>query len=228
MNVIIVDDDPLMVKLLESYVAKTDFLSLVGTCKNAIEASNLLKKERVDLIFLDVEMPHMTGIEFLKSLQQRPQIVLITSNEGYAVEAFNLDVVDYIVKPAEYARFLKAANKAIENLGAIEKPKTDSDTLFIKAESGLVALKISEIVFVEARADYVTIHTATKRYTVYSTMKGIESKLPPQDFIRAHRSYIINMRKIDAIEDNTLVLGQKLIPLGVTYKDKVMSNLNLL
>ena len=224
---IIVDDDPMMVRVLESFVEKTDFLDLVATCSNPLEATPVLQENDIDLLLLDVEMPEMTGIEWLETLRKKPQVILITSKDQYAVAAFEHDVVDYIVKPPQYPRFLKAVTKALENLTQTDdgKPKNQ---LFVKVDSRLVKIEMSDILFVEAKADYVTIHTPEKRYTVYSTMKGIVGKLSQDDFIRVHRSYIINRNKIDSIEDNTLVIGEKLTPVGVTYKERLMDRLNLL
>lgn len=228
LNCLIVDDDPMSVKIIEKFVGQTDFLTLVTSCTDAFEASAVLKREKIDLIFLDVEMPEMTGIELIESLQHKPQIVLITSKEDYAVDAFYHEVTDYIVKPPSYPRFLKAANRALSNLEERSVVDVKQDSLFVKVDSQLVSIKMDSINMVEARADYVTIHTDNKRYTVYSTMKGIEAKLPPEDFLRVHRSFIVNKNRIDTIEDNTLVMGQKLIPVGVTYRERFMKKLNLL
>ena len=228
LNCLIVDDDPMSVKIIEKFVGQTDFLSHIGSCNSAVEASSLLKNEKIDLIILDVEMPEMTGIELLESLQHQPQVIFITSKEEYAVTAFKHNVTDYIVKPPVYARFLSAANRALDNLKERAEVDVKQDNLFVKVDSQLISIKIDTIKLVEARADYVTIHTDSKRYTVYSTMKGIEAKLPTEDFIRVHRSFIINKNRIDTIEDNTLVLGQKLIPIGVTYRERFMKRLNLL
>ena len=228
LNCIAVDDDPMTLKIVESFIEQTDFLKHLKSCQSAVEASNVLKEEKVDLVFLDVEMPQMTGLEFIESLENAPQIILITSKEKYAVDAFEYAVTDYIVKPVQYPRFLKAANRALEISKRVEEVEVRKDTLFVKVNSRLISIKIPEIDYIEAKADYVTIHTEHGRYTVYSTMKGIVKKLPPNDFLRVHRSFIINTNKIDSIEDNTLVIGKKLIPVGITYKEKLLKNLNLL
>lgn len=225
---LIVDDDPISLKILQEHVLKTPFLHLIAVCDKALDAAEVLRKEPVDLIFLDIEMPEMTGLELLQMLSNKPEIVLVTSKEEYAADAWEQDVLDYIVKPVTYPRFLRAANKAIEKNSARSEMKTEMNKLFVRVDSRLVPVELDKITFVEAKADYVTINTDDKRYTVYSTMKGIESKLPEDVFIRVHRSFIINKQKIDSIEDNLVVIGGKMIPVGVTYKDKLMNKLNLL
>ena len=225
---IVVDDDTMTRKIIENFVDKTKGLECIGTCESAIEASNVLQQQRADLLFLDVEMPEMTGLELIETLDYKPQIVLITSKEKYAVPAFEHAVTDYIVKPAEYTRFLKAVRKVAENLEDKEEPSELQDKLFVKVDSQLIGLDIAEITMVEAMADYVRIYGKEKRYTVYSSMKGIAAKLPADKFMRVHRSYIVNMAKIDSIEDNTLVLGGNLVPVGVTYQKHLMAKLNTL
>jgi DNA-binding LytR/AlgR family response regulator len=225
---LIVDDDPISLKLLQEHVLKTSFLQLIAVSENALDAAAVLRKEAVDLIFLDIEMPEMTGLELLQTLSNKPEIVLVTGKEEYAADAWEQDVLDYIVKPVTYPRFLRAANKALEKHGTRNEMKTEMNKLFVRVDSKLIPVEMDKITFVEAKADYVTIHTDEKRYTIYSTMKGIESKLPEDTFIRVHRSFIINKEKIDSIEDNLVVIGGKMIPVGVTYKDKLMNKLNLL
>lgn len=225
---LIVDDDPLTVRILEEYVGRTDYLNLVGSCKDAIEAANLLQKKDVDLLFLDVELPGMTGIELIESLSEIPQVILVSGKDIYAASGFDHDVSDYLVKPVDYARFLKAVNKATDSIEKKSPDKPANDRLFVKSDTQLVAIKVEEIAFIEALADYVRIHTPEKRYTVYSSLKGIESKLPDSTFMRVHRSYVINIQKIDSIEGNTVTIGDNLIPVGVTYQKTLLTRLNLL
>ncbi|MEM7036564.1 MAG: LytTR family DNA-binding domain-containing protein [Bacteroidota bacterium] len=223
---IIVDDDAMTLKIMENFVEKTEGLECIATCKDGVEASNVLKKQTADVVFLDVEMPQMTGLELIQTLNVKPRIVLVTSKEKYAVPAFDLDVTDYIVKPVDYARFLKAVNKVMDTVP--EQSEDDPEKLFVKVDSQLVGLNIDDIVMVEAMADYVRIYAGEKRYTVYSSMKGIANKLPPNKFMRVHRSYICNLKRIDSIEDNTLVVAGNLVPVGVTYQKHLMSRLNTL
>lgn len=226
---LIVDDDPMNLKIIESFVDQTDFLAKVGTCSDAIAASNLLKNEKVDLIFLDVEMPQMSGLELIESLQEKPLVVLITSKEKYAVDAFDLEVTDYVVKPVTYPRFLKAANRALEQAKKpAESPENNNpESLFVKVDSRFINIDFKDIKLVEAREDYVTIHTDQKRYTIYSTMKKLEKKLP-ENFMRVHRSYIVNLNRVEAIEDNLLAIEKHLIPVGGTYRERLMTRLNML
>lgn len=187
-NCLIVDDDPMMQKLLSQFVEQTEHLQLQNTCGSAEEAGVVLKDTEVDLIFLDIEMPGMNGIEFIESLHQKPQIILITTKPEYAVDAYENDVVDYIIKPPEYPRFMKAVNKVSERFKSDDEMSMQKDKLFVKVDSQLVSIPVDDIRLIEAKADYVTIHTSERRLTVYSTMKGIERKLPTSKFIRVHRS----------------------------------------
>lgn len=231
MNCIVVDDDDMSRHMVSRCVEQTDFLKLVKLCSNAIEASNVLRTEKVDLIFLDIEMPEMTGIEFIKNFKEKPQIILITSHEEYAVEAFEHDVTDYILKPVNYGRFLKAVTKAKDNFDSEENNNhsTSEDTnIFVKVNSRLIKIRTDDIMWIESMSDYVNILTPNGKYTVHSTMKGIIEKLPTDDFVRVHRSYIVKKDKISVIEDNTLVIDKKLIPIGKSYKDELMKSLNLI
>ncbi|MEM0997498.1 MAG: LytTR family DNA-binding domain-containing protein [Bacteroidota bacterium] len=228
MRCLIVDDDPMTRKIMENLVNQTEDLDCVATCPDAIAAANVLRKEAIDLIFLDVEMPQMTGLELIESMQKKPHIVLVTSKEKYAVSAFDLDVTDYIVKPVDYPRFLKAINKVAEQIKSASEISGTGEKLFIKVDSQLVGLRLEDILMVEAMADYVRIFTREKRYTVYSSMKGMANKLPQDQFMRVHRSHIVNLRHIDSIEDNTLVVAGHLIPVGVTYQKHLMGRLKML
>jgi DNA-binding LytR/AlgR family response regulator len=225
---IVADDDPMSLKIIQSFIDKTDGIECKAYCRSAIEAANLLQKEMVDLLFLDVEMPEMTGLELMKSLRVKPFVILVSSKSEYAVPAFELDVTDYLVKPADYPRFLRAISKVQEARKSDDEVKPVSDKLFVKADSVLLGLEISKIIMVEAMADYVRIYVGDKRHTVYSSMKGIDAKLPDASFVRVHRSYIVNISLIDSVEDNTIVVGGHLVPVGVTYQKILMSKLNLL
>ncbi|MEQ9427017.1 MAG: LytTR family DNA-binding domain-containing protein [Cyclobacteriaceae bacterium] len=227
---LIVDDETISRKILNRYVEKTDFLTLSHEATNGVEAANILLKEEadIDLIFLDIEMPEMTGMELMKSLDRSYQIVLTTSAEEYAVEAFEHTVIDYLVKPIEYSRFLKASIKAKENLEALKRSAEQRDDIFIKSESKLVRIAVSEINFVEALADYVIFNTTKGKFIVHYTMKGIEKRLPSSQFARVHRSFIVNTTKIEALEDMAIKILEKEIPIGASYKDSLYKNLNIL
>lgn len=235
MNCIIIDDDKLSRKLIEEFVRRTDSLTLIGSYSSAIEAINSFnKEENIHLIFLDIEMPEMTGLEFLKTLKYTPQIIIISAKEKYALEAFEYDVTDYILKPVSYARYFKAVNKAIArfNEKGIQESGEGKDEIFIKKNSSLVRLKFDEILFVEALENYVIVNTFSEKFTIHFTMKSIETKLPAAKFKRVHRSFIVNINKISVIEDNAVVVeaeeGSKVLPIGKSYKEKLMKELNLM
>lgn len=242
MNCIIIDDDKLSRKLVEEFVSRTDGLKLINTFSNAIDAINAFNKDvDIDLIFLDIEMPEMTGIEFLKSLKKQPQIIIISAKDKYALEAFEYDVTDYILKPISYARYFKAVDKAINrykrslvNMPPAPLPHEEEgkDEIFIKKNSSLFRIKYDDIIWVEALENYVIINTFVEKYTIHFTMKSIENKLPSNKFKRVHRSYILNINKVSVIEDNSILVesfeGAKTIPIGKSYKEKLFKDLNLM
>jgi len=232
---LVVDDDPLSVQIVRNCVENTPFLTLVGTCADAIRASEVLRTEPVDVLLLDVEMPLMSGLELLRTLSRRPQVILITSNPTYAVEAFEYDVVDFLVKPITYARFLKAAQKAREAVeihqpsGGVDAdtlPPPDSDFTFMKVDNRLIKIPFADVLYVEALGDYVHVVTEAKKHIVYATMKQIESRFPESRFLRVHRSFIVNLTRISAIEDGTIHLGSKQVPIGQTYLKDVLTRIN--
>jgi DNA-binding LytR/AlgR family response regulator len=233
MNCVVIDDDKLSRKVVESYIERTDFLSLGASYPSAIDAINNIKKnEPVDLIFLDIEMPEMSGMEFLNSLNTTPQIIIISSKEQYALEAFEYDVTDYLLKPISYSRFFKAVNKANKRYKNSEGFIQDKSEIFIKSNSSLVRLNYDDILWIEALENYVVVNTYQEKYTIHFTMKAIEEKMPAARFSRIHRSYIVNLSKIEMIEDNSVVIdtdgGSKSIPIGKSYRDKLMGDINLI
>ncbi len=229
---IIVDDDIMSLKILEALVAKTDFLELIGAYSSSIEAANVAREQPIDLIFLDIEMPNMTGLEFIKTLDKKPQIIIASSKKEYALDAFEYDVVDYLLKPIEdYSRFLKAVLKAKDKIMAepkepiIDRPQ---ENIFIKVDSLLVNFDLKDIYWVEAYGDYVKIHTLDKTHTVYSTLKAIEEKLPSYDFVRIHRSYIVRIDKIKNIDQNNLEITGKVLPVSNSYKQDLIKRIKTL
>ncbi len=233
MNCIIIDDDSFVRKITEDFVKKTESLTLLHSLSSAVEAINVLNSnENIDLIFLDIEMPEMSGIDFLNALSNLPQIIIISSKDKYAVNAFEYDVTDYLLKPFTYSRFCKAVNKASERQ---EKSRLHSkgDEIFIKHNSSLVKLKYADILWVEALENYIIINTFDEKYTIHFTMRAIEEKLPPKQFVRVHRSFIVNVGSIHSIEDNTIFIktGDKAknsIPIGKSYKDNLLKDLNVI
>lgn len=232
MNCIIIDDDAISRRVIEEFISRTDFLDLKYSFQNAVEAVGVFDKqaEDVDLIFLDIEMPEMDGIDFLNTLKNLPQVIIVSSKEKYAIEAFDYDVTDYLLKPTTYGRFYKAVLKA-KNIHE-SRNQTEVDEIFIKKNSALFRLKYDDILWVEALENYVIINSFSAKFTIHFTMKSIESQLPSSKFKRVHRSYIINVRNIDKIEDNTIFIsnneGVKGIPIGKAYKEKFMKDINLM
>jgi DNA-binding LytR/AlgR family response regulator len=232
MKCIVIDDDEITCRVLEDYVERTSFLELAGTFSNAVDAINFINSGgNIHLIFLDIEMPEMTGIEFLNTITQKPQIVIVSSREEYALEAFEYSVTDYLLKPVTYARFFKAANKALENFDKAQSLNAN-DEIFIKKGNSLVKIKYSDILWVEALENYVVINSLTDKYTIHFTMKAIENQLPATFFKRVHRSFIVNIKAISSIEDNSVVIKtsevKKFIPIGKSYRDQLLNDINLM
>ena len=203
-------------------------LNLLGTFDDAVEAANVTTNQNIDLIFLDVEMPEMTGLELIKILDKKPQIIIVSSKSKYALDSYNYDVVDYLLKPVEnYARFLQAVQKAHKNFQQ-KSPKEVDDYIFIKVDSLFLNFNFHDILWVEAFGDYVKIITEEKIYTVYSTLKTIEKKLPEDDFIRVHRSYIVRIDKIKNVDLSNLQIKNKIIPISNTYRQSFFERINTL
>ncbi len=233
MNCIIVDDDQISCKILEGYVAKSASLNLVGTFNDSVEARNVItKRQDIDLIILDIKMPEMDGFDFIMSLDNPPNIILVTSAEEYALKAFDFNVIDFLLKPISYGRFCKAIDKTIRYYSRKESSGTGDEEIFIKKSSSLVKLKLKDIIFIEALENYVTLNTNDDRFTIHFTMKAIENQLPSGVFIRVHRSYIINKSMIQSIKENTLDLlvgdSVKSIPVGKSFRDTLLNDINVM
>ncbi|HPX06047.1 MAG TPA: LytTR family DNA-binding domain-containing protein [Tenuifilaceae bacterium] len=233
MNCIIIDDDDLSRRVIEEFVKRTEYLTLTQSFSGPVEAINYLKQgNEIDLIFLDIEMPEMSGIEFLTTLARPPQIIIVSSKEKYALEAFEYSVTDYLLKPVTYARFFKAVNKAFDVFANTRHDIDAEKEIFIKKNSSLVRLKYNDILWVEALENYVVINATTDKFTIHFTMKAIESQLPATRFKRVHRSFIVNISRIASIEDNSIIIkladGKKVIPIGKSYRDKLLKEINLM
>jgi two-component system, LytTR family, response regulator len=231
MNCLVVDDNIMARMAMKKLVEQVTGLSLVSECENAIEAYNIVNKDHVDLLLLDIEMPGMSGIELTKNLGKKsPFIIFTTAKTDYAVDAFELNVVDYLVKPIEPARFLKAIERARE---AMESNKEqievkDKEFVFIKDNGVLKKVSADDILYLEAMGDYVKIFTSQKFHIVHATLKSIEEKLPASKFMRVHRSYIVALNKIDFIEEGVINIKGAIIPVADAYKAILNSRLNLL
>jgi DNA-binding LytR/AlgR family response regulator len=233
-NCIALDDEPLALDLLEDNIRKVPFLNLVKKCNNSIEASELMAKEKIDLIFLDIEMPNISGISFLKSLKYKPMVIFITAYEKYAIEGFELDVLDYLLKPVSFDRFFKSANKALEYYSYITAPEPNiaktSKFIFVKADYKIIKINFSEILYIEGLKDYIKIYAGKNPILTLSSMKVIEDKLPSSDFIRVHKSFIVSIQKIESISKSRIHIGDKEIPVSDSYREeffKVIENNNL-
>ena len=227
---IIIDDEPLARKGLIEYIADVDFLQLAGEYDTALKAAGMLNKGEIQLLFLDIQMPKITGLEFFKTLQQPPPVIFTTAYPQYALDGFEVNALDYLVKPISFERFLKAAMKAREYYEVRDKNSEESitptsDYFFIKADNKLVKLFFEDVLFAEALQNYVVIHTKDKKYITYLTFKAVEDYLPADRFIRTHKSYIVAASKIDSIEANDIRIGQHHIPIGRTLKEEVMEKL---
>jgi len=233
MKCIVVDDNKMARTAIRLMIEQVDFLELKHECSNPIEAFNLLKTEDIDLVFLDVEMPGMSGVELVKNLEKRPIIILITAKKDYAIEAFELNVADYIIKPVSLSRFTMAVSRAKELYDSINKSngqgvKKDKEYIFARSNNILAKIKIDDIKYIQALGDYVNIFTDDKRYTVHITLKGIEEKLPQDKFYRLHRSYITSLNHIDNIEESTAYIGKHPLPIGEQFKKELLKKLNLI
>jgi two-component system LytT family response regulator len=227
-----VDDEPLALHLLTEYIRKVPFLDLVATAGDAFEAAKHLQEKPVDLIFIDIQMPGLTGLQFIQSLAKRPMVIIITAYKKFAPDGFDLDVVDYLVKPVGLDRFMKACNKAQElhdlrtgaNMGpagsAPASPNT-AEFFFVNADYSLVKVIFADIIWIEGSGDYVKIHlkSSPKPLLVRTSAKTLESELPPDRFIRIHKSYIVAVASITAVRKNSLFIGELELPVGETYRD---------
>lgn len=227
MNCLIIDDNKMARTAMKQLASHVEQLHVLGECSSAIDAYNLLQKEKVDLLLLDIEMPGMSGIELTRNLGKKaPVIIFTTVKTDYAVEAFELNVADYLIKPVSPARFIQAIAKAKEIIQ--DAPVTDNEFVFIRDNGVLKKIKVDEILYLEAMGDYVKLHTVQKYHAIHTTLKAVEEKLPAAKFMRVHRSYIISLDKIESIEDGTIVMGKHAVPVADAYRSALNSRLNLL
>ena len=224
MNCIAVDDEPLALDIIEAYVNKHPDLNLVALCNNAAEASEVLKTHKVDLMFLDIQMPEISGLSFVKSLENKPLFMFTTAYPDYALEGFELDAIDYLLKPIAYDRFEKGVEKAkeyfsIKQNSGVAESDLENEHIFVKANQKLIKLAYSDIYYVEAFADYVKIFLEDKKIVTLQTMKNMEKKLPSELFSRVHRSFIVNRKHVQSFSTSICEVNDVKIPIGKNYKD---------
>lgn len=238
MKCVIIDDEPLAVELLEDFVGKVDSLELVHTFNNAIDAVSYINQNNVDLIFLDIQMPHFSGIDFLNTIEKKPLVIFTTAYSDYAVEGFNLGAVDYLVKPIPFHRFLKSVVRAQQVLNpttavqAISEnttaPELEQDFMFVRAEYENVKMNFSDILFIEGLKDYVKIYTTDNKFTLtLISLIKLENLLSSKGFSRIHRSYIINIKHVKSIQKNKVLISDKRIPISESYKNAFFERINL-
>ncbi|MFB9108831.1 LytR/AlgR family response regulator transcription factor [Flavobacterium gyeonganense] len=237
MKCVIIDDEPLAVDLLKDFVSKVDSLELISTFNNAIDAVSFINQNNVDLIFLDIQMPHFSGIEFLNTIEKKPLIIFTTAYSDYAVEGFNLGAVDYLVKPIPFHRFLKAVVRAQQILNpptvqAISEnttiPELEQDFMFVRAEYENVKMNFADILFIEGLKDYVKIYTTDNKFTLtLISLIKLENLLFSKGFSRIHRSYIINIKHVKSIQKNKVLISDKRIPISESYKNAFFERINL-
>ena len=231
MRCMIIDDEPLARDLIESYIRKMEKLTLVKSCNNALEAFPILQQKQVELIFLDIQMPQLTGIDLIKSLKERPKVILTTAYREYAAEAFDLDVIDYLINPITFDRFLRAFGKIYQS-GAIaldENPvgkPFDDAYIFLREDREMVKVFLKDILYIESLRDYVKIKTASRQIITYQKISVLEQKLPEKEFVRIHRSFIVAIGKVSSFTFNTIKTGDIEIPLGRNYKQQALKVLN--
>ncbi len=232
---IAVDDEMLALDLIEDNIKKVPFLELVQTCRSAMEAMEVMRNQPVDLVFLDIRMPDISGIQMLRSLNHKPLVIFTTAYSTYAKEGFDLDVIDYLLKPYSFERFLKAVNKVHEYIDlrdrAVSQPAAQEiaaspNYLFVKADYKLYKINLFDILYIEGLKDYVKIYVTEKPIVTQMSMKTLEEKLPSHDFIRVHRSFIVAFNKIDFIQKHMLTIGKKEIPISDHYRDQLFSFIN--
>lgn len=224
---IAVDDEPFALQLMQDYISKVPYLELVATCSDAFEATAVLQQQEIDLVFIDIQMPGITGLQFIQSLTQRPMFILITAYEKFALEGYALNVVDYLLKPVALSRFMQACNKAQELYQLKHAPvppnAPEADYFFVHVDYSLVKVLYQEVMWIEGLRDYVKIHlkSPAKPLMVRSTVKSIEEELPPAKFIRIHKSFIVSVDSITSVRKNSIFIDDMELPVGETYRDTI-------
>jgi DNA-binding LytR/AlgR family response regulator len=228
LKALVVDDEQVSIDLIKFYCTKSQEIDVIMTLKNGLDAKKFLANYTVDVLFLDINIPGMDGMELLKSMLHPPMVVLFTSDPNHGIEAFEYNVTDYLVKPVEYPRFQKAVSKLLDEQRLRRDLIYDKKSIYVRSNNKSIRLSVDDILYVEALADYVVFNTSDKKFIVHSTMKALEGKLPIEVFARVHRSYFVNMSKIESIEDGNIVIQKNLIPISASYKDLLNKKLNFI
>jgi len=221
---IITDDEPIARKGLRGYIEKIDYLSLIGECEDALQLNNLLKTEKPDLLFLDIEMPYLSGLDLISSIQNPPKVIITSAYEKYALKGYELDVVDYLLKPIPFERFMKSVDK-VYHLLEKESAKNTNEYIFVKSGKHLKKIFIEDILFVESMENYVNVFTASSKEVVYSSLKLFSESLSGDNFLQVHRSYIVNIKHINSIEGNTIHIASHEIPVARNQRDQVFNTI---
>ena len=219
---IVTDDEPIARKGICGYIEKIDYLSLIGECEDALQLNSLLKTEQPDLLFLDIEMPHLSGLDLLSSIQNPPKVIITSAYEKYALKGYELDVIDYLLKPISFERFVKAVDK-VYNLLKKESGENTNEYIFVKSSKQLKKIFLNDILFVESMENYVNVFTSSSKEVVYSTLKLFLESLPCDYFLQVHRSYVVNIKHINSIEGNTLHITTHEIPVARNLREQVFN-----
>jgi DNA-binding LytR/AlgR family response regulator len=219
---IIVDDEPLSRDILKKYTAEVKDLTLLGECRDAFEATHLLNQQKVDLIFLDINMPGLSGISFARSLTKSPDIIFTTAYPEYAVEGFDLNAVDYLVKPYSFERFLKAVNRLREKQSRFPSVSSSNRKMVVKADKKLYSIEFCSILYIEGQGDYIRIHLEDQKLMVHDTMKNFLQSLPPEAFLRIHKSFVVNLDRISYLEGNQVIVGGNAIPVSPAHREELL------
>lgn len=227
LNCLIIDDEPLARKGISEYVREVDFLQSAGECTSAAEAASIMAAHQIDLLLLDIQLPRLSGIDFLKTLTRPPMAIFTTAFSEYALEGYSLDVIDYLVKPIPFDRFLKAVQKAhdFHQMRQRDLPTASPDYFFVKSNGKYERVAFSDILYVESMQNYVLIHLPGQKLIVYMTLAGLEAQLPPRRFMKVHKSFVVSIEQVNAIENNEIIIRQARIPVSRTLKDDVMKRI---
>lgn len=223
------DDEPLALELLEDNIRQIPYMELVASCSNPLEAMEVMQKEKIDLLLLDIQMPGLTGLQFIQTLTEKPMVILITAYEKFAIDGFNLDVVDYLLKPVSFDRFVKACNKAKElhelKIKNGKSPGIENNFFFVNADYSLVKIDFKDIKWIEGLKDYIKIHllSTNKPVVTRMSMKTVEEELPANKFVRIHKSYVVAISQITIIRKSTVFLGNIELPVGDIYRDSILT-----